>query len=206
MPLALRQCEAVVIQRAKWLQPMCAEERTHRHLWPCALPECSLRGITQCPTYLHHHSRPPVQSMLGPEASSDQFAALAGDATVAGIKAGRGNRQGSRGGAATSAGEQTAGLASSEASETALPRAKAQAAKPKGASDASAASADAEPDLPEVEEAQNPDSLSAGVDRLGPGKRAAGVDPAGNAAHGALQAAATTGDYGDELTAGRTAE
>ena len=142
--------------------------------------------------------------MLGPEASSDQFAALAGDATAASIEAGRGSRQGSRGGAATTAGEQAAG--SLVASEAALPREEAHTAKPKVAS-AGAASAGTDPDLPEVEEAENPDSVSGGVDQLDPNKGGgSGVDPADDVKDSALQAAATTSDYGDELTAGRTSE
>ncbi len=160
--------------------------------------------MTQRPTWLHHHNCPPVQSMLGPE-TSDQFTALSADATIATIKAGRGDRQESRGGAAATAGMHTAGPASSVASMGALSRARAQAAKPEMASDAGA-SADPDTDLPEVDEAENPDSVSSEIGELDPGMRGAKVDPAGDAVNSALQAVATTGDYGDELAAGRTSE
>ena len=149
-----------------------------------------------------------VQEFLGPEAS-DQLTALAGDAaTIATVGAGRDSVQGP-GGAATGSAVRDAGSASSAAAKGGAlsTRAKVQAAiaQPlKAVADVANAGTDA--DLPEVEEAENPDSIAGGVDQLDPSMRGIKKDLAGDAVSSAFQAAGTKGDYGDELIAGRTSE
>ena len=140
---------------------------------------------------------------MGPEEASDQFTALVGyAATVATIGIGKGSVVG-RGGAATPNAAQAAASASSAAAKGALSRAKEQAATAKPGDDA-AESADTDLKLPETEEAENPDSVSSREGQPDPGTRRVRNDPAGDAVNSVLLAAGTTGDYGDELTAGRT--
>ncbi len=137
--------------------------------------------------------------MLGTQAP-EQLMALAGDAaTMSSVAADAGSRGGRSAGT-------TSALTQREVRPSAVVGGDAKARKQiplkTAAASGTVKTLDEDPDLPEVEEAENPDSAMG--DEL---ESAGSSDNAGSKGKTALKAAATVGaagDYGDELTVSRT--
>ena len=128
------------------------------------------------------------QGMLGTQAS-DQFTALAGDAAnvAADVGSGRGRSAGIR-----AAAKQRQVMPSADTGRGA--KARHQVPPRTAAGSGSGNKLVADHDLPEVEEAENPDSAAA--DELEPGN--------GGTIAVSSKAVSANGDYGDELAVSRT--